>query len=104
MTRGCYRHDSEWLLNYLKKPLARITLADLRSFAHALSDAGPAPISLARTLAAIKLRSEVFQEEDCNRPSPNGDRPEINDVVRERAWALRRNTDISAYHFHLCKA
>jgi integrase/recombinase XerD len=53
-TRGCYRHDSKWLLNHIKKPLVRITLADLQSFAQSLSSAGLAPISRARTLAAVK--------------------------------------------------
>src|SRR5579864_4323296 len=53
-TRGCYQRDSERLLNHAKKPLARITLADLQSFAQSLCSAGLAPISRARTLAAVK--------------------------------------------------
>jgi integrase/recombinase XerD len=53
-TRGCYRHDSKRLLNHAKKPLVRITLADLQSFAQSLNSAGLAPISRARTLAALK--------------------------------------------------
>ena len=36
-TRGCYRHDSERLLDHTNKPLASITLADLQSFAQALA-------------------------------------------------------------------
>jgi len=35
-TRGCYRRDSERLLEHAKKPLASITLADLQSFAQTL--------------------------------------------------------------------
>jgi integrase/recombinase XerD len=53
-TRGCYRRDSKRLLDFVEKPLARITLADLQGFAQALSDSGLAPISRARTLAAVK--------------------------------------------------
>ena len=53
-TRGCYQRDSERLLNHAKKPLARITLGDLQSFAQSLTSAGLAPISRARTLAAVK--------------------------------------------------
>jgi hypothetical protein len=32
-TRGCYQPDADRLLDHVKKPLARITLADLQSFA-----------------------------------------------------------------------
>src|SRR5260370_14151523 len=53
-TRWCYRHDSEQLLNHAKKPLSRITLADLQSFAQSLASSGLAPISRVRTLAAVK--------------------------------------------------
>ena len=56
-TRGCYRFDSERLLDHVKKPLARITLADLQSFAQALTSSGLAPISRARTLAAWGRRT-----------------------------------------------
>ena len=52
-TRYCYRLDSERLLNHAKKPLSRITLADLQSFAQSLASSGLAPISRTRTLAAI---------------------------------------------------
>ena len=51
---GCYQPDAERLLDHLKKPLARKTLADLQSFAQWLIDKGLAPISRVRTLAAIK--------------------------------------------------
>src|SRR6266852_7796157 len=54
-TRYCYSLDSERLLNHAKKPLARITLADLQSFAQALTSSGLAPISGARSLAAVKF-------------------------------------------------
>jgi site-specific recombinase XerD len=50
----CYRYDSEQLLNHAKNPLSRITLADLQSFAQSLANSGLAPISRARTLAAVK--------------------------------------------------
>ena len=50
----CYRIDSERLLKHAKKPLSRITLADLQSFAQFLASLGLAPISRVRTLAAVK--------------------------------------------------
>ena len=53
-TRYCYRFDSKRLLGHAKKPLARITLADLQGFAQSLAEHGLAPISRARTLAAVK--------------------------------------------------
>src|SRR5437763_7230912 len=53
-TRWCYRHDSEQLLNHAKKPLSRITLAELQDFAQTLTNSGLAPISRVRTLAAVK--------------------------------------------------
>jgi integrase/recombinase XerD len=53
-TRGCYRRDSKRLLEYAGKPLVRITLADLQGFAQSLAEEGLAPISCARSLAAVK--------------------------------------------------
>src|ERR1700730_561858 len=53
-TRWCYAHDSTQLLDHAKKPLSRITLADLQSFAQSLVKSGLAPISRVRTLAAVK--------------------------------------------------
>jgi integrase/recombinase XerD len=53
-TRACYRRDSERLLNHAKKPLSGITLAHLQSFAQSLIESGLAPISRARTIAAMK--------------------------------------------------
>jgi site-specific recombinase XerD len=53
-TRGCYRLDSKRLLEYVGKPLPRITRADLQGFAQSLTEEGLAPISCARTLAAAK--------------------------------------------------
>jgi integrase/recombinase XerD len=54
-TRSCYRRDAARLQNYLdSKPLSAITLADLQGFAISLAAAGLAPISRARTIAAIK--------------------------------------------------
>src|SRR5271155_3601134 len=53
-TRGCYRWDVGRLLAHTPKPLIRLTLGDLQSFAQSLIGAGLAPISRARTLAAVK--------------------------------------------------
>jgi len=53
-TRGCYRRDSDRLLNHVRKPLNRISLGDLQSFAQSLVNEGLAPISRARTMAATK--------------------------------------------------
>jgi site-specific recombinase XerD len=53
-TRSCYQRDSARLLAHVRKPLGRITLGDLQSFAESLIEAGLAPISRARTLAATK--------------------------------------------------
>jgi integrase/recombinase XerD len=53
-TRYCYATDSERLLNYAKKPLSDITLADLQAFAESLTNLGLAPISRVRVLAAAK--------------------------------------------------
>jgi integrase/recombinase XerD len=53
-TQACYRRDSRRLLNHVNKPLARITFADLLSFAQSLIESGLVPISRVRTLAAIK--------------------------------------------------
>jgi integrase/recombinase XerD len=53
-TRGCYHRDCRRLLDHVKKSLARITLADLQSFAQALIESGLAPISRVRTIAAVK--------------------------------------------------
>jgi site-specific recombinase XerD len=46
--------DSERLLKHAKKPLSRITLADLQNFAQELIRSGLAPISRVRTLGAVK--------------------------------------------------
>ena len=53
-TRGCYGRDFGRLLEHVRKPLSRISLGDLQGFAQALIDDGLAPISRARTIAAIK--------------------------------------------------
>jgi len=53
-TQACYRRDSARLVAYMRKPLARITLGDLHSFAQPLVAEGLAPISRARTIAATK--------------------------------------------------
>jgi site-specific recombinase XerD len=53
-TCGCYRRDAARLLAHVAKPLSRLTLGDLQSFAQSLIRAGLAPISRARTLAAVK--------------------------------------------------
>jgi integrase/recombinase XerD len=53
-TRGCCRRDAAKLLAHVAKPLNRLTLGYLQSFAQSLIEAGLAPISRAQTLAAIK--------------------------------------------------
>jgi len=53
-TRGCYRSDVARLFAHIAKPLNRMALGDLQSFSQSLVRAGLAPISRARTLAAVK--------------------------------------------------
>ena len=53
-TRSCYRRDCGRLLAHIRKPLTRITLGDLQSFAQSLIAAGLSPISRARTVAATR--------------------------------------------------
>jgi integrase/recombinase XerD len=53
-TRSCYRRDADRLLAHVSKPLNAIDLGDLQDFAEALVDAGLAPVSRLRTLAAVK--------------------------------------------------
>jgi site-specific recombinase XerD len=53
-TLGCYRRDTARLLAHVSKPLSRLTFCGLQSFAQSLVQAGLAPISRARTLAAVK--------------------------------------------------
>jgi integrase/recombinase XerD len=53
-TKSCYRRDTARLLAHVGKPLNRIALGDLQSFAQSLIDAGLAPVSRARMLAAAK--------------------------------------------------
>ena len=53
-TRNCYRRDAERFLAYVGKPLNHNSLADLQSFAQSLIQLGLAPVSRARTLAAIR--------------------------------------------------
>ena len=54
LTRSCYARDVSRLRKHTHKPLIQIKLDDLLSFAQSLSEAGLAPISRARTLAAVK--------------------------------------------------
>jgi site-specific recombinase XerD len=53
-TRSCYRRDADRLLAHVKKPLKAIDLGDLQDFAESLVEAGLAPVSRLRTLAAVK--------------------------------------------------
>ena len=53
-TRSCYRRDANRIVSCFNKPLKDIGLADLQSFAEHLVETGLAPISRARTLAAVK--------------------------------------------------
>src|SRR5215469_6731093 len=54
LTCSCYARDVRRLRAHTHKPLNQISLGDLLSFAQSLSEASPAPISRARTLAAVK--------------------------------------------------
>ncbi len=54
LTRACYRRDVNRLLAHARKPLSRIGLTELQAFAQSLIDAGLAPVSRARTLAAVR--------------------------------------------------
>ena len=53
-TRSCYRRDADRLLAHVSKPLNDIDLGDLQDFAESLVEAGLAPVSRLRTLAAVK--------------------------------------------------
>ncbi len=53
-TRSCYQRDAARLLAFTAKPLEHINLGDLQRFAQSLIQAGLAPISRVRTLAAVK--------------------------------------------------
>ena len=53
-TRGCYRRDSDRLFARIRMPLDRIALGDLQDFGQSLVEAGLAPISRVRMLAAAK--------------------------------------------------
>ena len=53
-TRSCYRRDADRLLAHVGKPLSDIGLGDLQDFSQSLIDAGLAPVSRVRTLAAVK--------------------------------------------------
>ena len=52
-TRDCYRRDAG-RLQRLGKPLKGVVLSDLQKFSQALADEGLAPISCARSIAAVK--------------------------------------------------
>ena len=53
-TRRCYQRDAQRLVGFVRKPLATVTLGDLQGFAQSLIDAGLAPVSRLRTIAAIR--------------------------------------------------
>jgi site-specific recombinase XerD len=53
-TKSCYQRDAARLLAHAGKSLKCITLGDLHGFAQYLIEEGLAPISRARTLAAVK--------------------------------------------------
>jgi integrase/recombinase XerD len=53
-TQSCYRRDAARLLAHVHKPLKRIGLGDLHTFAQHLIDEGLAPISRARSIASIR--------------------------------------------------
>src|SRR5580698_435250 len=79
-TRSCYRRDVERILSYSIKSLKDITLADLQRFAQSLVEAGLAPVSRARTLAAIKSCTARFccpfkEAQSSASPKPAGELP-----------------------------
>lgn len=53
-TTDCYRRDVQRLLAHARKPLTKIGLGDVHKFSRSLSAEGLAPVSRARTLAAVK--------------------------------------------------
>src|SRR5438477_12587157 len=56
-TRSCYRRDADRLVAHVGKPLKAIGLGDLQDFSESLIEAGLAPVSRVRTLAAVKSLS-----------------------------------------------
>jgi hypothetical protein len=60
LTRSCYARDVSRLRAHTRKPLNQISLGDLLSFARSLSKAVLAPISRARTLAAVKTSFPIL--------------------------------------------
>jgi site-specific recombinase XerD len=54
LTRDCYRRDAGRLIKHACRPLKALDLADLQKFAQSLADEGLAPISRARSIAAVK--------------------------------------------------
>jgi site-specific recombinase XerD len=54
LTRDCYNRDAGRVLAHAGKPLKALDLGDLQKFAQFLIDEGLAPISRARTIAAVK--------------------------------------------------
>jgi integrase/recombinase XerD len=54
LTQLAYRSDVSRFLEFVRKPLHQVALPDLQAFADALADAGYAPNTRARALAAIK--------------------------------------------------
>jgi integrase/recombinase XerD len=85
-TRSCYRRDVERILSYSIKSLKEITLADLQRFAQSLVDAGLAPVSRARTLAAIKSLFGFCQRMRylASNPAPEVARPSYENRLAER--------------------
>src|SRR5690348_1786896 len=54
LTQDCYRRDANRAISKFQKPLKQIHLGDLQRFAQSLVDAGLAPVSRARSIAAVK--------------------------------------------------
>ena len=69
-TRNCYRCDVQRTLSYSTKPLTDIVLADLQRFSQSLIEAGLAPVSRARTLAAIKSLFGFLPADAVHRGEP----------------------------------
>src|SRR6476661_5222830 len=70
-TRCCYQFYSERLMKHAKKPLSRITLSDLQSFAQELISSELVPISRVQTLAAVLGRNRRPTKRACS-PSAIG--------------------------------
>ena len=101
-TRGCYQRDVARILSCSAKSLKDITLADMQRFAQSLEDTGLAPISRARTLAAIKSLFGFCQRMRYvpTNPASELSLPAYEKRLAEvflRRWTSRRSSTRSAW-------